>query len=132
MQYLLTLYADETGWTRMTPEQQQQGVAAYAAYTQALQTAGVLKNSNRLRPSGTATTLRTTDGKVQVLDGPFIDSKEQLGGYYLIEVPDLDAAISWASKCPGVGHGIVEVRAIWSMDPATQKYAGEQSLAAAR
>jgi len=132
MQYLLTLYADESGWTTMTPEQQQQGAAAYNAYTQALQNAGVLKGSNRLRPSGTATTLRTTSGKVQVLDGPFIDSKEQLGGYYLIDVPDLDAALSWAGKCPGVGHGIVEVRAIWSMDPATQKYTGEQSLAAAR
>ena len=132
MQYLLTLYADESGWTKMTPEQQQQGVAAYAAYTQALQTAGVLKGSNRLRPSGTATTLRTTNDKVQVLDGPFIESKEQLGGYYLIEVPDLDAAISWASKCPGVGHGVVEVRAIWSMDPGSQKYAGEESLATAR
>jgi len=132
MQYLLTLYADESGWTKMTPEQQQQGVAAYFAYTQALQAAGVLKSSNRLRPSATSTTLRTTNGKVQVLDGPFVESKEQLGGYYLIDVPDLDAALSWASKCPGVGHGVVEVRAIWSMDPATEKFAGEQSLAAAR
>ena len=132
MQYLLTLYADESGWANLTPEQQKQGVAAYGAYTQALQAAGVYVGSNRLRPAGTATTLRTTHGKVQVLDGPFIDSKEQLGGYYLIDVPDLDAALSWAGKCPGVGHGTVEVRAIWSMDPASQKYAGEQSLAAAR
>ena len=132
MQYLLTLYADESGWTKMTPEQQQQGVAAYTAYTQALQAAGVLKNSNRLRPSSTATKLHTANGKVQVLDGPFIESKEQLGGYYLIDVPDLDAALSWASKCPGVGHGVVEVRAIWGMDPAAQKYAGEESLAAAQ
>lgn len=132
MQYLLTLYSDESGWTKMTPEQQQQGVAAYMAYGQALQAAGVYVGSNRLRPAGTATTLRTTNGKLQVLDGPFIDSKEQLGGYYLIDVPDLDAALSWAGKCPGVGHGTVEVRAIWSMDPASQKYTGEQSLAAAR
>ena len=132
MQYLLTLYADESGWTKMTPEQQQQGMAAYAAYTQALQAAGVLKGSNRLRPASTATTLRTTNGKVQVLDGPFIESKEQLGGYYMIEVPNLDAALSWAGKCPGVGHGVVEIRAIWSMDPDSQKYTGEQSLAAAR
>lgn len=132
MQYLLTLYADESGWANLTPEQQKQGVAAYGAYTQALQAAGVYVGSNRLRPANTATMLRTTNGKVQVLDGPFIDSKEQLGGYYLIDVPDLDAALSWAGKCPGVGHGTVEVRAIWSMDPATQKYAGEPSLAAAR
>ena len=89
MQYLFTLYADESGWTKMTPEQQQQGAGAYAAYTEALKAAGVLKSSNRLQPSSSATTLRTTNGKTQVLDGPFADSKEQLGGYYLIDVPDL-------------------------------------------
>ncbi len=72
MQYLLTLYADEAGFNHMTPEQKQQGMDAYMAYTQALQAAGVFCGSNRLRPSGTATTLRTTIGKVQVLDGPFI------------------------------------------------------------
>jgi hypothetical protein len=130
MQYLFTLYADESGWTKMTPEQQQQGAGAYAAYTEALKAAGVLKSSNRLQPSSSATTLRTTNGKTQVLDGPFADSKEQLGGYYLIDVPDLDAALTWAGRCPGVGHGVVEVRAIWSMDPSTQKYEGEVALAA--
>ena len=115
MQYLLTLYADESGWNAMTPEQQQQGVAAYGAYTEALKKAGVHVSSNRLRPSATATTLRTTNGKTQVLDGPYAESKEQLGGYYLIDVPDLDAAMTWAGRCPGVQHGIVEVRAIWGM-----------------
>ena len=115
MQYLLTLYADESGWGQMTPEQQQHGVAAYAAYTEALRSAGVLVNSNRLRPSATATTLRIADGRTQVLDGPFAESKEQLGGYYLIEAPDLDAAMQWAGRCPGVQHGVVEVRAIWAM-----------------
>lgn len=115
MQYLLTLYADEKQFSKMTPEQQQQGYAAYMAYTGALKKAGAHVSSNRLRPSTTATTLRTTDGKTQVLDGPFADSKEQLGGYYLIDVPDLDAALSWAGRCPGAGHGVVEVRAIWTM-----------------
>jgi hypothetical protein len=115
MQYLLTLYADESGWGAMTPEQQQQGVAAYGAYSEALKKAGVLVSSNRLRPSATATTLRTTNGKTQVLDGPFAESKEQLGGYYLIDVPDLDSAMTWAGRCPGVQHGTVEVRAIWAM-----------------
>jgi hypothetical protein len=117
MQYLLTLYADESGWDKMTPAQRQQGVAAYAAYTEALKSAGVWLGSNRLQPASTATTLRTTDGKTQVLDGPYVDSKEQLGGYYLIDAPDLDAALSWASRCPGVGHGVVEVRAVWNMTP---------------
>jgi hypothetical protein len=75
----------------------------------------VYVGSNRLRPSSTATTIRATNGKTQVLDGPFADSKEQLAGYFLIDVSDLDAAMSWAGKCPAVQHGTVEVRAIWSM-----------------
>jgi hypothetical protein len=115
MQYLLALYLDESGWDKMTPEQQQQGVASYAAYTEALKAAGALVGSNRLQPSLTATTLRTTNGKTQVLDGPFADSKEQLAGYYMIDVADLDAALAWAGRCPTVQHGIVEVRSIWAM-----------------
>jgi hypothetical protein len=115
MQYILLLHAEEAGFARMTPEQQQEGMAAYMAYSQALNEAGVMKGSNRLRPVATATTVRVTDSKTQVLDGPYADSKEQLGGYYLIDVPDLDAALSWAAKCPGAGHGIVEVRPIWDM-----------------
>jgi hypothetical protein len=90
-------------------------VAAYGAFSEALTKAGVLKGSNRLQPSSATTTVRVVDGKSQVLDGPYADSKEQLGGYYLIDVPDLDAAISWAARCPGASHGVVEVRPIWSM-----------------
>src|SRR5579864_5482652 len=90
MQYLLMLYANEAGWSNMTKTQQEQGYAAYMAYTEALKKAGAWVGSNRLQPIGTATTVRVTDGKSQVLDGPYIDSKEQLGGYYLIDVPDLD------------------------------------------
>jgi hypothetical protein len=90
-------------------------MAAYTAYTEALKKAGVLKSSNRLQPSSAATTVRMANGKPQVLDGPYVESKEQIGGYYLIDVADLDAAISWASRCPGAGHGVVEVRPIWSM-----------------
>jgi len=115
MQYLLTLYADESGWEQLTQQQQQQGIAAYAAYTEALRSAGALIHANRLRPSATSTTLRTVDGKTQVLDGPFAESKEQLGGYYLIEASDLDVAMQWAGRCPGVQHGAVEVRAVWAM-----------------
>ena len=115
MQYLLMLYSNETAWPKMTKAEQEQGVAAYQAYTEALKNAGVYKGSNRLQPTAAATTVRLADGKPQVLDGPYIDSKEQLGGYYLIEVPDLDAAISWAARCPGASHGTVEVRPIWAM-----------------
>ena len=115
MQYLLMLYSNETAWPKMTKAEQEQGVAAYQAYTEALKNAGVYKGSNRLQPTAAATKVRLADGKPQVLDGPYIDSKEQLGGYYLIEAPDLDAAISWAARCPGASHGTVEVRPIWAM-----------------
>jgi hypothetical protein len=115
MQYLLMLHSEETGWNKLTKEQQEQGVAAYGAYTEALKKAGVLRSSNRLQPSSASTTVRLTNGKPQVLDGPYVESKEQIGGYYLIEVADLDAAISWAARCPGAGHGVVEVRPVWDM-----------------
>jgi len=115
VQYLLMAYVDETGWPRMSKSEQEQGIAAYAAYSEALKTSGVIKGSNRLQPSSVATTVRSTNGKSQVLDGPYVDSKEQLGGYFLIDVPDLDAALSWASRCPAVNHGVVEVRPVWSM-----------------
>ena len=115
MEYLLMLHSEEAGWDQMTKEQQQQGYAAYMAYTEALKQAGALRGSNRLRPSANSTTVRVTNGKPQVLDGPYVESKEQIGGYYLIDVADLDAAISWASRCPGASHGTVEVRPVWAM-----------------
>ena len=113
MQYLLMLYSNESRWPNMTQDEQERGMAAYQAYTEALTQAGVLKGSNRLQPSSTATTIQVADGKSQVLDGPYADSKEQLAGYYLIDVPDLDAALSWAARCPGASHGMVEVRPSW-------------------
>ena len=115
MQYLLMVYVNEASWPKLSKADQEQGMAAYGAYTEALNKAGVLKGSNRLQAVSTATTVRLANGKPQVLDGPYVDSKEQVGGYYLIDVPDLDSAISWASRCPGASHGVVEVRPIWSM-----------------
>jgi hypothetical protein len=113
MQYLMLLYVSEAGWSELTPAQQEQGVGAYKAYTETLTKAGVLKGVNRLQDSSSATTVRLTNGKSQVLNGPYADSKEQVGGYYLIDVPNLDAAISWAARCPTADHGVVEVRPLW-------------------
>jgi len=110
MQYMLMTYVPETGWTRMTKAEQAEGIAAYVAYSEALRTAGVLKGSHSLQPSSTATTVRIANGKQQVLDGPYADTKEQFGGYFIIEVDDLDSALAWAARCPAVGHGVVEVR----------------------
>jgi hypothetical protein len=115
MQYLLMAYVNESRWTEMTKAEQDQGVAAYRAYTEALVKAGALVGSNRLQPTSTATTVRVANGKAKVLDGPYAESKEQLGGYFLIDVADLDAAISWATRCPAASHGIVEVRPLWNM-----------------
>ncbi|HJZ31947.1 MAG TPA: YciI family protein [Hyphomicrobiaceae bacterium] len=115
MQYLLMIYSEQGAWEKLTPAAQQQGMAAYNAFTEALRKSGALAGSNRLRPTSTATTVRIADGKSQVLDGPYADTKEQLAGYYLIDVADLDAALAWAARCPGASHGIVEVRPVWSM-----------------
>jgi len=115
MQYLLMLYVNEGQWPKMTKAEQEQGLAAYKGYTEALTKAGALAGSNRLGPTSAATTVRLANGKPQVLDGPYAESKEQLGGYYLIDVPDLDAALKWAARCPAAGHGAVEVRPIWTM-----------------
>jgi hypothetical protein len=115
MQYMLSLYVDEAGFQKMTPDEQQRGYAAYMAYSEALKQANAYVASGRLQPSTTATKVRLVNGKSQVLDGPFIDTKEQFGGYFLIDVPDLDAALTWAGRCPGAGHGTVEVRPMWAM-----------------
>jgi hypothetical protein len=80
MQYILMLYAREAGWSELTQAQQEQGMGAYNAYTEALKNAGVLMGVNRLQPTSTATTVRVANSKSQVLDGPYADSKEQLGG----------------------------------------------------
>jgi hypothetical protein len=115
MEYLFLLYSDEKQWSKMSKTDQEKGVAAYGAYTEALKKAGIYKGSNRLASASSATTVHVANGKPQVLDGPYADSKEQLAGYYMVDVADLDAAISWASRCPGAGHGSVEVRPLWGM-----------------
>jgi hypothetical protein len=113
MQYLFLIYGNEGTWSTMTSEQQEQGKAAFTAYTQALKNDGVYVGSNRLQPTAASTTVRVANGKSQVLDGPYADTKEQLGGYYLVDVPDLDAALAWAARCPAASFGLVEVRPVW-------------------
>jgi hypothetical protein len=115
MQYMLLIYADETAFQTLAPAEIGERIAAYGAYTKALQDAGILLASDRLRPTTTATTVRVAAGKTQVLNGPYAETKEQLGGFYLLDVPDLDAALSWAARCPGASHGAIEVRPVWMM-----------------
>ena len=115
MQYLLLIYSDERANAALPREQVSEIVGAYMAYGEALRDAKVLVGSNRLKPTSAASSVRIANGQTQVLDGPFAETKEQLGGYYLIDVPDPDAALSWATRCPGARHGTIEVRPIWVM-----------------
>jgi hypothetical protein len=115
MQYLLLIYGQEEAMASAPKEAVTQMSAAYAAYTEAMKKAGVLRGGERLHPSSDATTVRASNGKAQVLNGPYAETKEQLGGYYMIEAPDLDAALVWAKRCPGAQHGAIEVRPIWPM-----------------
>jgi hypothetical protein len=115
MKYLLMIYADEAADESRTDAAKTQRSAAYAAYAGAMAEAGVMVGGERLHPSGAATTVRLKNGQTELLNGPYADTREQLGGYFMIDVPDLDAALHWAARCPGAAHGAVEVRPIWAM-----------------
>jgi hypothetical protein len=112
MQYMLLIYRDEAAMGRVSQAQIAETMGAFMAYTTALRESGAFVAGDRLDLASTATTVRVTDGKTQVLDGPYAETKEQLGGFYIIEAPDLDAALAWAGRCPGTRIGAVEVRPI--------------------
>ncbi|MDQ3934499.1 MAG: YciI family protein [Actinomycetota bacterium] len=112
MKYLLTIYGDESGFETMTPEQGKELMDAYGAFGAEIEAAGVYVGGEGLQPSATATTVRVRDGERLLTDGPFAETKEQLGGYYLLDCEDLDEAIGWAAKIPGVFQGAVEVRPV--------------------
>jgi hypothetical protein len=114
MQYLLLIYRNEAEMLAASKEANDRTFAAYGAYTEAMKKAGVYVGGNRLRPTTSATTVRVANDKTEVLNGPYVETKEQLGGYYMIDVPDLDAAVSWASRCPNASQGTMEVRPIWT------------------
>ena len=115
MQYMLLIYSDEAKMKALSQADRGQMHAAYGAYTQALIKAGVMKTGDQLKDTSTATTVRIEGGKTKVLDGPYAETKEQLAGYYIVDVADADAALSWAAKCPGASYGIMEVRPIVMM-----------------
>jgi hypothetical protein len=112
MQYLLIIYGDEALRDQAV---MQEITAAHMRLGAELQEAGAMVGGNRLRSSDTATTVRTTGGVQSLHDGPYAETREQLGGYYLIEAPDLDAAVAWAKKIPGGPNYAVEVRPIWPL-----------------
>lgn len=114
MQYILLIYSEESD-TPPPAEAQQEVLKAYFAYNDALKAAGAYIAGDALEPTTTATTVRMRAKEEMVTDGPFAETTEALGGYYLIEAKDLDDAVAWAKKCPGSHHGTVEVRPVMNL-----------------
>jgi hypothetical protein len=113
MQYLLMIYANEAEYAKINPATLQKVFEEYGAFTQGIVKSGNFKAGDRLQPTTTATTVRIRDGKTLTTDGPFAETREQLGGYYLVEARDLDEALAIAAKIPGARFGSIEVRPIW-------------------
>jgi len=116
MKYVLLAYETEDAYAARTdPERSEQYWGAWMAFGAALNEAGVTEGGAAVQPPGTATTILVRDGDRQVQDGPYPDTKEQLGGWFIIDVPDLDVALEWAAKCPSSADGGTEVRPLLEM-----------------
>jgi hypothetical protein len=116
MQYLLLIYGDQNGWESMSEEERGQIFQAYGTFTQELEQSGAMVGGNALQPTETATTVRIRNDETLTTDGPFAETKEQLGGYYLVDVNSIDEALEWAAKIPGARHGSIEVRPVMVFD----------------
>jgi hypothetical protein len=115
MQYLLMIYSNEAEYAKLDAATGQKMMAEFDEFTQSIIQSGNFKAGDRLQPTSTSTTVRVRDGKVLTTDGPFAETREQLGGYYLIEAKNLDSAIGIAARIPSArhGYGSIEVRPIW-------------------
>src|SRR3954453_4747506 len=118
MKYAFTIYRDESQVEPATPEKMQEMSGSYREVTEEMQQKGVLLAGDGLYPTATATTIRVRDGQRDVTDGPFAETKEQLGGFYVLDCRDLDEAIEWAAKIPGSQIGSVEIRPVMVFDEA--------------
>jgi hypothetical protein len=113
MQYMLLIYNNEARWENLSPPEREALIAEYNAFTEDIVKTGQYKAADRLGPSASATTVRVRDGRTLTTDGPFVETKEQLAGYYLVEAADLDAAVALAARIPGARSGGIEVRPLW-------------------
>jgi hypothetical protein len=112
MQYMLLIYGDQNGWETLSEEERGQMMQAYGSFTEELRDSGSMVAGDALQTTDTATTVRVRNDETLTTDGPFAETKEQLGGYYIVEAGSLDEAIEWASKIPGSRYGSVEVRPV--------------------
>jgi hypothetical protein len=110
MKYLLLLYGDESQWADATPEDLQKSMDAYEALHKEVNEAGVFISGEGLEPSSAATTLKVRGGETVLTDGPFAETREQIGGFYLLDCRDLDEAVEWAKKIPAAYDGSIEIR----------------------
>jgi hypothetical protein len=115
MRYLMFITTDESAMASVSPEEGQAMTAEYFAYQDAMAERGILEGGARLQFTSDATTVRVRDGEIVTTDGPFAETKEQIGGYYIFDCKDLDEAIEVAAKCPAARTTSVEVRPIWEM-----------------
>jgi hypothetical protein len=113
MQYLLLIYSNEAQFAAMAPESTKAMTEEYMAFTKGIIQGGQFKAGDRLKPTSSASTVRVRNGQMAITDGPFAETREQLGGYYLIEAKNLDEAIAIAGRIPGAKVGSIEVRPIW-------------------
>jgi hypothetical protein len=113
MKYLCLIYADETAWEQLPKSDELNMMADYRAFGESIKSSGHLISGFRLQNTPTATTVRVRNGRVSTTDGPFAETKEQLGGFYLIEARDLNDAVQVAGRIPGARMGSIEVRPIW-------------------
>ena len=111
-QYMCLIYGDEKQAAGASEAQQQEVFQAYMKFTEELQASGKMVGGEALEPTSTATTVRVRDSKTVTTDGPFAETKEQLGGFYIVEADNLDEAIEWAAKIPGAAYGSIEVRPV--------------------
>ena len=116
MQYLLLIYRNEAELGRMTADDRKKMTAEYGTFTQSIIQSGHFKAGDGLQPTTTATSVRVRDGKTMTTDGPFAETREQLGGYYLVEAKDLDTALGLAARIPGAKTGTIEVRPVMIYD----------------
>jgi hypothetical protein len=116
MRYLLLLYGDEGQWADASPEDIQRSMDAYGAFGREIKASGAFVAGEGLEATNAATTLRIRDGETSLTDGPFAETREQLGGFYLLECADLDEAVKWASKVPQAYTGSIEIRPVMNYE----------------